>query len=258
MDRPKNTDHHHGNTAQSLVYPITLLFAAVFQVGASSFPFIFEWGVDVGTRSRALDTAIVPSGWAFSIWSLIFIWSIIFALFAFRSGAKTVPLIHRVTYPIAGTFMANGIWSLYVPLFNIDWVSLMIISTGLSLALIALFAAGRPSALSLTEKWIVRAPIALLAGWLTAATFVGASSVLMLAGVVMDQMILLGLLASATIFAGFITIKIGGWVYLAPIAWALIAIIDKNSTGGNSVIFIAAIGAIFSLIIARIFLTAAL
>lgn len=229
-----------------------LLAASIFQIVGSSLPFIFDWGIDVGERSRALDTAIVPAGWAFSIWSVIFAWSIIFALYTLAPKISASPLARHVSYPITATFIANGVWSLYVPFNNIDWISLIIISTGLFFALTALFSAGKPSALTGPEKFIIRAPIALVAGWLTAATFVGTSSILILAGIKVDLPILLGLLGTATLLAAFVTRQVGGWIYLAPILWALIAIIDKNNNAGDQSILVAAVSAISVLILVRL------
>lgn len=240
-------------TSADWIRQLFLLATALFQIFGGAASFAMGLGTDIGTRSNALDTPIIPSGWAFSIWGLIFLVSIIFAISSLLPKNARNAVVRRVSYPLGFAFAMNGFWEVYVSLFNIDWISLAIIAAGTLFALTALFRAGNPAELSLFERYIVRPPIALLAGWLTAATFVGTSSVMLLAGIEPTMVVLLSLLGGATLLGALMTGITGGWLYVAPLLWALSAVINKNMNGGDNIILTAASGAIAILLLARLF-----
>ena len=219
---------------------ILLPFAAVFQVAGSSLPQIYDWGVNVGERSRALDTAIIPAGWAFSIWGLIFLWSLLFAGYAATRSGDKVALVDRVALPAALAFLANGVWGLYTPLFGLNIGSEIIIVIGLLSAVSAALIAGRHPMKSVAQNILVAAPLGLLAGWLTAASFVGGSSVLLGLGVDISNPVLLGFLTGATLVAAIIIWSGASLAYSAALLWALSAIIEKNLDDGNQIILVAA------------------
>ena len=74
----------------------------------------------------------------------------------------------------------------------------------------------------------------------------------MLAGIDPTVTIMLALLGSATLFGAVAGSWFGGWLYLAPILWALSAIIDKNLHDGDPIITYAAGGAAIVLVITRL------
>lgn len=229
--------------------------AALFQVAGSSLPQVYGWGVSIGERSRALDTAIVPAGWAFSIWGIIFLWTIIFAVRAAMSSPERAALANKVAAPAAIAFLANGVWGIYTPLYGFNIGSQIIIVIGLAAALSAAIAAGRFIPRTVGDRLFVAAPLGLLAGWLTAASFVGGSSVLQGAGIEMTTILLLVILAAATIFALVILVSGVSPTYGAAIVWALSAVIDKNRDGGVEMIVYAAAAALVIVLLVTLFRT---
>lgn len=221
-----------------------LPFAALFQIAGSAAPQVFGWGMSIGEQSRLLDTAIVPAGWAFSIWGPIFLWSIAFAMYAATRPVGKLSVANKVTWPAIGAFMMNGVWALYTPFLGLNLGSEFIIVIGLICALLAAVIAGRTSSKSLADRLLVAAPMGLLAGWLTAASFVGGSSVLLGLGVAMTDVLLLTILTSVSSFAVLIILLRPSITYSLSIIWALAAIIAKNSGDGNETIIYAAGGAI--------------
>lgn len=171
------------------------------------------------------DPPIQPAGWAFSIWGLIFAWLVAGSAFgAWRRredpdwqpmrpallvsltlGAFWIETAHRA--PIAATVL---IVAMLVP------------------ALIAFLRAGRRDAV-----W-QRRPVALYAGWLTAAT--GASFGVVLAGFgVMSQQAaaILCLLAVTGAALAVQAARPGEWAYPAGVIWALIGIFAANLATAN-------------------------
>ena len=231
---------------------IFLPVAALFQVAGSSLPQIYGWGVSIGERSRALDTAIIPAGWAFSIWGIIFLWAILFALFSASRSENNATLVDRVAWPAIGAFTMNGIWGLYVPFFGLNLVSELIIVIGLICAIAAALIAGRFSAKTFANQFFVAAPLGLLAGWLTMASFVGASSIMVGLGIEMTNTVLLLIVTVAAGFAGFVAFLRPSPAYLFAVVWALAAIISKNVSSGNQMVLLTAAAATLLLLLISI------
>ncbi|NNL88591.1 MAG: hypothetical protein HKP25_05925 [Marinicaulis sp.] len=227
--------------------------AALFQIAGSSLPQVYGWGEPIGARSLALDTDIVPAGWAFSIWGIIFIWSLIFALYAASRSVDRAALADKITWPAIGAFSMNGVWGLYTPFFGLTILSEIIILLGLFCALFAALASSRFPAKTASERFLIAAPLGLVAGWLTAASFVGGSSVLLGQGVEMTNVVMVSILGAATVFAGFIILNRPSPTYAFAIFWALAAVISKNLDGGNQTIIYAAATAIAALVLVTLY-----
>ena len=69
---------------------LLLILAALAQIAASAAPRLLGWEDDISSRSQSLPTPIVPPGWAFSIWGLIFLGSLAFAIYATLPGPAHV------------------------------------------------------------------------------------------------------------------------------------------------------------------------
>lgn len=228
---------------------LVLILAAIAQIAGSSLPRVFAWGVDVGERSRALDTAIIPPGWAFAIWGVIFAWSLAFGVYALTPAGGRSEAVRRALLPASVAYLANAAWALYVPIGDIDIISEVIILTGLGASLMAVAGAAGARPLGIADTLLVRAPVGLLAGWLTAATAVGASSVMVKYGVAPTLPLLVALLLGASLFAAWTTRRIGGWFYAAAIVWALGAILSRALDAGTvAIAATAAVGIVLTLI----------
>ncbi len=217
-----------------------LPIASLFQIAGSSLPPIFKWGEPIGERSLALDTALVPAGWAFSIWGIIFLWSVMFAFYAASRREDNAALADKVAVPAIAAFSLNGIWGLYTPFFGLTLISEVIIVLGLLFALTAALTASRFPGVSIVERLLISAPLGLLAGWVTAASFVGGSSVLLGMGVEITNFVMLAILVSATIFAGAVILNRPSMTYVIAVVWALVGVISKNLEGGNQLVLYAA------------------
>jgi len=218
--------------------------AALFQVAGAALPRIYGWGIDVGDRSRALDTAIIPAVWAFSIWGIIYLWCIAFSIYAATRPQARAQLANHVTWPAIGAFTMNGIWALYTPVMGFDILSQVILITGMISGVRAALLSGRHMPKSWAETLLIAQPLGLLGGWLTAATTVGTSTVLLGLGTTISTALLGALLVTGTLFAAWVITRRPAITYTVALIWALVAVVTKNQDGGNAVIMYTAAGAI--------------
>lgn len=207
-----------------------VIVLAVWQVAAAAFS---QAGVlpgdDVGTISDRYDSWIDPAGYAFSIWGLIYVASLVFAAYQAAAARSDDSVLVAVRGPVALGFLLSGVWILLFQqeLFFAAHVVLIALTAALAVAYARLSRQGRPR--TRAERWAVATPIGLYLGWATVATVAGTSTTLLAVGV--DALWL-----PASVWAPIVAAVAGViavWVTLAgppepgfplAVAWALTAI----------------------------------
>lgn len=145
-------------------------------IAALAMP-LFAWftqqgsfGPDNGTISDRYPTLLVAAGYAFSVWSLIFVLDLVFAAWQLRRGASLPARVRGLAF--AG-FVLTTLW---MPVFSQQWF-------GLALAIIwgalaCLLAAALVATRAPRAPWIATGPLALHAGWLSLAAFLNTAQVI--------------------------------------------------------------------------------
>lgn len=189
---------------------------------------------------------IQPAGWAFSIWGVIYLWLIAGAAFGLWRRAEDEDWL-PLRAPLLVSLVIGFAW-LPVAQRLPGLATLMILAMLVS-AIAAMIWAGR------RDRWLEGRPIALYAGWLTAAS--GASVGIWLGGhgwLSAQMAAILCLIAVAALALGVQSLRPREWAYPAAVIWALVAIIAANWGAGNwPVIGIAALS--IAALAARIVLT---
>ena len=171
------------------------------------------------------DLPLTPAGFAFSIWGLIFLALIASGLFGLLKR-DTDPAWDRTRWPLiavqtlGATWVALAVWSPPVATVAI-WIMLAL----------ALVAAGR--SMKSTDTWWLQVPLMLLAGWLTAASWVGLTTLAVgyIEGLSQITGSWIGLvLALITAIACLTWLR--SPAYAAAVIWALIGVIAANAGGG--------------------------
>ena len=171
------------------------------------------------------DPPIQPAGWAFSIWGLIFAWLV--AGSAFGAWKRREDPDWQPMRPALLVSLALGAFWIETAHRTPTGATVLIVAM-LVPALAAFLRAGRQDAV-----WQVR-PVALYAGWLTAAT--GASFGLVLGGfgVMSEQAAaILCLLAVTGAALAVQAARPGEWAYPAGVIWALTGIFVANLSPAN-------------------------
>lgn len=215
-----------------------VLGAAIWQAVTAYLWTVLGWGRQVVDSAAEARTPLTPVGYAFSIWGVIFTLGLVYAVWGALPSRADDPLARRTGWPLVVAFLMNGLWQTWVTFSGrIGAPSVVIILIGLCAALTALWAASRAPEKG-TERdgfarWVVAPLTGLLAGWLTAASFVNVASTATLSGILPSA----GL--GATLTAAMVTLAAGGvaaailtltgsaW-YAGAVAWALAAIVAAN------------------------------
>ncbi|OLR94394.1 hypothetical protein BJP25_11575 [Actinokineospora bangkokensis] len=210
-----------------------VLLAAIAQVVTSSF-----FGQSVGGVAREDVSAILPAGYAFAIWGLIFLVSLVAAAVSLRPSVMGRPALRASGWLIAVAYACNAVWVLLFPqrLFTLAQVVIVVGAVTAVLALVRLQAAADPR--DRPVGGLVGTAHGLVAGWLTAATFVGFANTLVSTGLSGSGQagavpgIVLLLVATAVAVAVVRSSSRGpvaGTVaYAAAVAWGLIAIVVEQ------------------------------
>lgn len=183
--------------------------------------------------------AILPAGYAFAIWGLIYLWLILHGLYGLVQRPDDADWA-ATRLPLSGSLAVGTFW-LAVAVRSPVMASVLIVLM-LLLALMALFKAPqRP------ERWLLLAPLAIYAGWLTAATGVSIGVLLTGYGWLPDTAAAIVMLGVVLVAAVLVQLRLRrAPEYGLTVIWATVAIIVANGQG-NLIVSAIAAGAILSL-----------
>ncbi len=187
-----------------------------------------------------VDAPVQPAGYAFAIWGLIYLWLIAGALVGLRRGPEDADW--RAMRPAIVLSLALGAPWLYVATQSVIAASVLIWMM-LITALIALFRTGA------TDRWFQQAPVAVYAGWLTAASCVSLG--LLLGGYGITGPIVAAIIALlvAIVIAALVQYRLHrAPEYGLAVIWALVGVIVANAQPLNiAVAGLAALGIVLLL-----------
>lgn len=204
--------------------------------------------ISPGEVSDKYPTLITPAGYAFSIWSLIYLGMILFSVYqALPSQTANRNFLKTRTLYIASC-VANCAW-IYLWHYERILLALLVIFT--LLGILVLINLNLRGANSTAEKWLARVPFAIYFGWVTVASIINAAVALLSVGVETSVTISMvsacGLIVIAAILGVLVSWKLSIPAYAFAIAWALTAIAVKQS-GKTLIVACCAVGVIALLI----------
>lgn len=187
------------------------------------------FGPDQATVSARYPIVLVPAGYAFSIWGLVFLLDLVHAVRQTTGRRRHDPLLGRVA---PATAIGFGLTALWMPLYAQEWLwaCLAVIVGAWASLLWTAVALARGGG----DGW-ARLAIPLHAGWLTLATFLNLAQAGLGAGLLPadDQLgWSLGLLAvAAAVLLAANRVLRGDAAYAAAAIWGLAAIHVEQSHG---------------------------
>jgi hypothetical protein len=209
------------------------MLGAIFQIAVPIFT-----GPAVGRVSGENPTLVIPADYAFVIWTPIFVLALIYALHQALPSNRENPLLRRIGWFSALAYFSNGIWEIVFPVR--EFVHSQMVFVGISTGAVVAFVLVQRGAGSGSrfDRWLVAPAFGLLAGWVTAAFFVGLVTVLVATGVLSGgivealfgalMLIVGGMLACAVILAGRIGPVQGTFAYGGAVLWALAGVVANQ------------------------------
>lgn len=221
-----------------LIRTSAILAAAMFAVGMP----IVQWltgTIAVGQTNLVNDgeQTLEAAGYAFSIWSLIYLGLLGYAAYQALPSTRETPGLRLLGWPSVIAMAGCGAWLLAATL-DAKWATVAIIT--LAAASLCIPLAKRYPVQTAAEFWLIAAPLSLLAGWLTIASAINTLTVLTGVGVITEPTAPVWAAAGLVIvllLGGGMSFFVKNWVYPLPIAWGLVAVMvaeqaDRPIIGG--------------------------
>jgi hypothetical protein len=213
---------------------LLLAFAQPVTVGLA-----FGRGVDFeeATRSDVGKPLIEPAGYAFIVWSLIYLGTMAYAVYQALPGQGEVALFRRIGWATASSFLAVVAWLVAARLGWI-WLTVACIVWMLASLSVAFRELVRSAdRLTFARRLLVVFPFSVFFGWVSVATFANTAAALKAAGLLdvglSEEAWTVLMIAAAGAIGSVVTYRSGGNVgYGLTLVWALVAILVADQGRG--------------------------
>jgi hypothetical protein len=215
------------NTVRQGVVILTVAITLVINILADALP-INHLGT--ATISNSFNVFFVPAGYVFSIWGLIYIGLIAYAVYQALPSQRENPRLQATGWWVALGGVANSAWIFFwhYELFGWTLVAMLTLLATLIVTYLRLgIGRGR---VSNGETWAVRVPFSIYLGWITVATVANVSDVLSLHGNgwgVSPEIWMVVVLAAVFVIALLMNLTRRDIAYALVLLWALAGIAVK-------------------------------
>lgn len=188
-------------------------------------------GLGTGEISDTFKVFFVPSGYVFSIWGLIYLGLIAFAVYQALPAQKLNARLDAIGGWFLLSSLANCAWIFlwHYQLFVLTLLVMVVLLVSLIMVYLKLDIG--KSAVSRGEKWWVRVPFSIYLGWVSVATVANVSDVLYYlgwtGGAIAPQVWAAILLAVASLLGVLMAFTRRDAAYLFVLIWAFIGIALK-------------------------------
>jgi len=190
-------------------------------------------GQTTGEISDRFQVYFVPAGYVFSIWGLIYVGLVAFAVYQALPSRRDNPRLRSIGTLFVLSCLANIAWLFlwHYEVFPLTLVAML----ALLLLLIAIYLRldiGR-ARVPAAEKWLVHVPFSIYLGWITVATIANVTSLLDYLnwngwGISPEAWTVIMLVAGVGI-ASAVSLTRGDVAYMLVIVWAFAGIAVKHA-----------------------------
>ena len=225
------------DTLRQVLVVVSVLATLAVNILANALPFN---GLSTGQISDRFHVYFVPAGYVFSIWGVIYIGLIAYAVFQALPSQRENPRLRRTGYPVAVSGLANMVWLF---LWHYEQFALtLVVMAGLLAVLIVVYlnlGIGREK-VAPGETWAARVPFSIYLGWITVATIANVTDVLYYVGWdgfgINPRNWALVLFAAVLVIAGLMSLIRRDIAYNLVIVWALVGIAVKQAAAKSIVL----------------------
>ena len=232
---------------------VALIITIAVNIMSNALPFN---GLTAPEIADSFDVYFVPAGYVFSIWSLIYLGLIAYAVFQLLPAQRENPRLRQTGWWFVLSCAANSIWLF---LWHYGYFALSVVAMlTLLISLILIYqrlGIGRQTVPS-GERWLVHLPFSIYLGWITVATIANITAFLDFInwngfGIAPEIWTFIMLVVAMAV-AGLMAYYRQDIVYLLVLIWAFVGIgVEQSDTAqvANAAYMAAAIVAIFVILV---------
>lgn len=186
-----------------------------------------------GEISDLFPVRFTPAGYVFSIWSIIYLGLIAYAIYQALPGQRANPRLRAIAWPFVLSCVANSGW-IFAWHYGLYPLSLLIMLALLG-SLITLYARLYPTypVVAVAERWTTHIPFRIYLGWVTVATIANTTIVLYNAGwqgaLLTAETWAALLIVIATAIGFFFALRLRDAAYTLVLVWAFVGIYVKQN-----------------------------
>jgi hypothetical protein len=160
---------------RQIVVVLTILATIAINGLANALPLN---GLNTGQISDRFEVYFVPAGYVFSIWGLIYLGLIAYAIFQALPSQRQNPRLRATGWWIVLGGLANSAWIFlwHHEQFPFTLVAMLILLATLIMTYLGL--GSRRTSVPPAERWLARLPFSIYLGWITVATVANVTSLL--------------------------------------------------------------------------------
>jgi hypothetical protein len=218
------------DTSRQIAVVLSVLGTLVVNILANALPLN---GLNTGQISDRFQVYFVPAGYVFSIWGLIYVGLIAFAIYQALPAQRENPRLRATGWWVALGGVANSAWIFlwHYEQFPLTIFAMLVLLATLIVTYLRLGIGG--TSVSPAETWAVRVPISVYLGWITVATVANVTSLLDYLkwdgfGIAPETWMLI-ILAAVLVIAVLMNFTRRDVGYALVILWALAGIAIKHA-----------------------------
>lgn len=221
------------NTIRQISVVLVLLGTIAINILANTLPIN---GQNTGAISDSFHVYFVPAGYVFSIWGIIYIGLIAYAVYQALPSQKDNPRLQATGWWVVLGGLANSAWIfLWHYLQFVGTLGAMLILLATLIAVYLRLGINRFT-VSAGETWAVRVPFSIYLGWITVATIANVSDVLDYLNWnrfgISDATWMVVVLGAVVLISGLMNFLRRDVAYALVILWALAGIAVKFPAEG--------------------------
>ncbi len=190
-------------------------------------------GLTTGEISDSFDVFFVPAGYVFSIWGLIYLAIIAYALYQALPAQRNNPDLSRIGFLFVFSSLANIAWIFlwHYEQFPLTVIAMLALLVSLTAIYLRLDIGRKPVPRQM--KWFVHLPFSIYLGWITVATIANFTTLLAYwewgGWGIAPEIWAAIMLAAGTLVGALVSIKRGDVAYALVLVWAFSGIAIKHS-----------------------------
>lgn len=167
------------DTSRQIFVILTILVTITINILANALPLN---GLNTGEISDRFQVYFVPAGYVFSIWGLIYVGLLAYAVFQALPAQRNNPRLRATGWWVVLGGLANSAW-IFLWHYEqfVGTLGAMLILLATLIVVYLRLGTGRTS-IPAAETWAVRVPFSIYLGWITVATVANATDVLAFLG----------------------------------------------------------------------------